>query len=279
MYSVFKISIAMLLVVGPAARTFGAPATNVEPLRVCADPANPPYSSEKGDGFENKLARMLGKSLNRPVQFVWTPERGNYLEKSLDAGKCDVVMSIPAESDEAAVSSPYYRSTYVFVTRTDRPAIRSFDDPKLKTSRIGVNVIGHESGSSPAAMILSDRGLGPQIRWYRLLGDYTSSASNAELLEALQNGDVDVAIMWGPNAQHLATTSKIPLRVAPVHPSKVGQISLAFDISMGVRPNDRALLSQLNVFIARNRVAIHRVLDEYQIRAPDVGAEFSSAGK
>jgi mxaJ protein len=249
------------------------------PLRVCADPGNPPYSSEHQDGFENRIAEMIANNLNRPVQFVWTPERGNYLRKSLDAGTCDVVMSLPKESDDEAVSIPYYRSTYVFVTRADRPAIQSFDDPKLKTSRIGVNVIGHEGGSSPAAIILSDRGLGPQIRWYRLLVDYTTTASNSELLDAVENGDVDVAIMWGPNAENLAKTSKVPLRILPVHPSKVGKISLAFDISMGVRANDPELLSQLNSFISTNRPAIRRVLRQYGISESAAGIELTSAGK
>ncbi len=232
-------------------------------LRVCADPGNLPYSNSDGSGFENEIAKLAAKDLGRSVQFVWAPERGDYLRKTLNAGVCDVVMSLPSASDEAAVTHPYYRSSYVFVTRKNHPAVRSFDDPSLRNAHIGVNVIGHDSASSPAAQILFDRGMASNIRWYRLVPNYAVSDSTSTLITAVENGDVDVAIVWGPVAGYLAKRSATDLRIVPVSPPVVGNIPLVFDMSMAVRREDHALLNQLNSFLERNRIQIADILKQY----------------
>ncbi len=238
-------------------------AAHADDLRVCADPGNLPYSNSDERGFEIEIAKLAAKDLARPVQFIWAPERGNYLRKTLNAGVCDVVMSLPSASDEAAVTRPYYRSSYVFVTRENYPVVHSFDDPSLRKARIGVNVIGYDSASSPAAQILFDRGMASNIRWYRLVPNYAISDSTSTLITAVENGEVDVAIVWGPVAGYLAKKIGTHLRLAPVSPSTVGNIPLVFDMSIAVRRDDTVLLNQLNSFLERNRIRIAEILKQY----------------
>src|SRR4051812_31872304 len=113
-----------------AAACFGA---DGRVLRVCADPNNLPFSNERAEGFENRLAELVARELGARLEYTWYAERRGFLRNSLNAGLCDVVMGVPSALGMVAVSRPYYRSTYVFVSR--KPGIRSLDDPVLKQLR------------------------------------------------------------------------------------------------------------------------------------------------
>jgi mxaJ protein len=177
-------------------------------------------------------------------------------------------MGLPSSIDEADTTVPYYRSTYVFVTRRDRNlTIRSFDDASLRQAKIGVQVIGHDSGSVPPAQVLFDKGLGENIVWYRLLPDFSLPNPPVKLIEAVQHGDVDVAIAWGPMAGFFARHSAIPLTVTPVSPEVVDSIPLTFDISMAVRHGQDDLRTRLNGVIARRKAAIAGILRDYGVPA------------
>ena len=157
------------------------------PFRVCADPNNLPFSNAQEQGFENKLAKLVAHDLGQPLEFVWTPQRGEFLRKTLDAGTCDAIMGLPSKLDEADTTIPYYHSSYVFVSRNDRKlSIHSFDDPSLRSARIGVQVIGHEGAAVPPAQVLMDEGLGENIVWYRLLPDFSRSNPPSALIEAVE---------------------------------------------------------------------------------------------
>ena len=127
-----------LLASGPAPQQ--AHATNastvppkLQTLRVCADPNNMPFSNERQQGFENRIASLIARDLGVPVQYTWWPERRGFVRNTLKARTCDVVMQVPAGYELTEHTAPYYRSTYVFVTRADRHlTIRSFDDPALR---------------------------------------------------------------------------------------------------------------------------------------------------
>jgi mxaJ protein len=238
------------------------------PFRVCADPNNLPFSNSQQQGFENRLAQLVAHDLGQPLEFVWSPQRGEFLRKTLDAGKCDAIMGLPSQLDEADTTVPYYRSTYVFVTRKDRHlAIHSFDDPALRSARIGVQVIGHESATVPPAQALIDKGLAENIVWYRLFPDFSRSNPPSALIEAVERGDVDVAIAWGPMAGYFAKHASVPLTISPVTPQKVDSIPLAFDISMGVRRGRRDLRNRLNTVIQRRKPQIQTLLQEYGVPA------------
>src|ERR1044071_524384 len=86
-------------------------------LRVCADPNNLPFSNQAGDGLENHLANLIAKELNAEVSYTWWTETKSFIKNSLGENQCDVIMGVPSTLDSVSPTRPYYRSTYVFVTR------------------------------------------------------------------------------------------------------------------------------------------------------------------
>src|SRR4029079_14190800 len=112
-------------------------------LRVCADPNNLPFSNARGEGFENKLAEMIARDLDEKLAYVWGAHRRGFSRQTLKAGLCDVVMGMPTGLDMVTSTEPYYRSTYVFVSRADRQlALDSISDPQLRQLKVGVHLIG-----------------------------------------------------------------------------------------------------------------------------------------
>lgn len=250
------------------------------PLRVCADPNNLPYSDSASGGYEIELAQLTAKELSRPVQFVWITQRGEYLRKTLFAGKCDVLMSLPTSLEAVLTTRPYYRSSYVFVSRRDRHLnVRSFDDPRLKTPRIGVQILQNEAGSAtPAAQALMDRQLSSNIIWYKIFSNFSRRNPAAGLIEGVEHGDIDVAVAWGPVAGYCARNAPVALEIAPVSPQVANRsIPLAFDISMGVRPGDTTLCSDLNTVINRRKGDIGRLLAKYGVTVTAAPLEHASA--
>src|SRR5256885_9695080 len=174
-------------------------------LVVCADPNNLPFSNDKLEGFENKLADLVGRDLNLPVRYMWLPQRRGFVRNTLKAHRCDVIMGVPSSFELARPTEPYYRSTYVFVYRKDRHLkLQSFDDPRLHHLRIGVHVIGDDYANVPPAAALAQRHIIRNVVGYSIYGDYSRPNPPADLIAALVKGDVDVAIAWGPLAGFFA---------------------------------------------------------------------------
>jgi mxaJ protein len=235
-------------------------------LRVCSDPNNLPYSNSREQGFENGLARLVARDLGRTVRYVWVPQRGDYFRKTLLANRCDLVMGMPSAITEAQATRPYYRSSYVFVSRRDRHlGVHSFDDPPLRVERIGLHILQNDGAAVPPAQALADRGLARNIVWYRLFPNFTRKNPPAALIEAVERGDIDMAVAWGPMAGYFASHASVPLDIVPVSPQLERSIPLAFDISMGVRRGDTKLLAQLNGVIERRRTGIRRLLERYGV--------------
>jgi len=235
-------------------------------LRVCADPNNLPFSNRRGEGFENKLAELLAKDLGSKVEYTWWAQRRGFLRNTLLAGLCDVVIGLPRDVEMANTTQPYYRSTYVFVTRRARGLhIRSFDDTALRQLRIGVQVIGDDGANSPPAHALSRRGIVNNLIGYSVYGDYESDSPPSRIVAAVAQGEVDVAAVWGPLAGYFAAEQREPLDIVPVSPQIDGGLPQAFDLSMAVRRNDMARLGVLNQFLQRRRAAIDQILDSYHV--------------
>src|SRR4051812_10280166 len=89
-------------------------------LRVCADPNNLPFSNAAGEGFENRLVALVAADLKADVHYTWWAQRRGNVRETLKAGRCDVIPGIGTDVDMLATTRPYYRSTYVAVTRADR---------------------------------------------------------------------------------------------------------------------------------------------------------------
>ena len=240
-------------------------------LRVCADPNNLPFSNERGEGFENKIAELLARDLGERVEYTWWAQRRGFFRNTLRAGVCDVVIGVPAGFEMAATTKPYYRSTYVFLSRKDRHlSINSFDDPLLKKLRIGVQIIGDDYSNAPPAHALTRRNIVDNVRGFTLYGDYSKHDPPARIVDAVASGDIDLAIVWGPLAGYFAKQSRVALNVVPVSP-QIDQpfLPFVFDISMGVRRDDQELKDQVEQFMERRRPEIDRILEDY--RVPRVG--------
>ena len=233
-------------------------------LKVCADPNNLPFSNQAGEGFENRLAQMLGQALGEKVEYTWWAQRRGFIRNTLKAGLCDVVIGVPSNFDQALTTQPYYRSSYALVYRKNSGYdLHTLDDPQLAGLKIGVHLVG--DGISPPAEVLARRGLVDNVIGYSIFGDYRQPNPPARLIEAVAHGDVDVAIAWGPLAGYFARHSDQALTVVPLSQSGDPVLSFQFSISMGVRRNDAAMRDRLNAVLEQKRPEIHALLEQYGV--------------
>ena len=222
-------------------------------LRVCADPNNLPFSHQRGEGFENKLADLLGQDLGERVEYTWWAQRRGFFRNTLKAGMCDVVIGVPSGFEMALTTKPYYRSTYVFLSRKDRHLdVKSFDDPVLRKVRIGVQIIGDDQSNAPPAHALTRRNIVDNVKGFTLYGDYSQHDPPARIVDAVTKGDIDLAIVWGPLAGFFAKQSRVPLEIVPVSP-QIDQpfLPFVFDISMGVRRGDQEFRDRVDQFLEK----------------------------
>jgi mxaJ protein len=231
------------------------------PLRVCADPDNLPFTSRQSGGFEIDIARMLANDLSRPLEFTWWPQRRGFLRNTLLANACDVVPGYPSRADGVRTSRPYYRSTYVFLTRPDTP-VASFDDPQLRTVRIAIPLVGDSDGNAPPAHALSRRGI---MRNVRALPLSVSGGGTPPIVAAVAQHTVDVGIAWGPAVGFFAARASPAIELRPVAPASDGLIPEVYDISMAVRRDDEMLQRSIDRFIARRQSDIDIVLRRYHV--------------
>ena len=234
-------------------------------LRVCADPNNLPFSNAAGQGFENRLVELVAADLGARVEYTWWAQRRGNVRETLKAGRCDVIPGVAAGLEMVATTRPYYRSTYVAVTRADRdPAIASFDDPRLRRLRIGVQMIGDDFANTPPAHALARRGLTGNVRGYMVYGDYSRPDPQASIVRAVAAGEIDVAFVWGPVAGYFAGREAVPLRLTPL-PPKDGEMPMAFAVAMGVRRGDDGLRARLERVLERRAPEIGRMLAGYSV--------------
>lgn len=240
-------------------------------LRVCADPNNLPFSNAAREGFENRIAAVLARDMGATLSYTWWAQRRGFIRNTLAARRCDVVMGVPATDGMVLTTAPYYASTYVFLSRRDRGLhISSFDDPVLRRVRIGIHLIGDDYTNPPPAHALGRRGIARNVTGYPIYGDYSKPNPPARLVDAAARGEVDVAILWGPFAGYFAPREGVPMTITPVSPRMDPPgLPFVFRISLGVRPDDRALKSELERALTRHRSEIHRILRDYGVPLVD----------
>lgn len=257
-----------------AAAVLAAAPAGARELRVCADPNNLPFSNQAGEGFENRIVAILARDLGATPSYTWWAQRRGFIRNTLKAGLCDVIPGTPADMEMLRTTEPYYRSTYVFVSRAER-GIRpqSLDDPVLRELTIGVQLIGDDGANSPPAHALARRGMVRNLRGFMVYGDYGQPNPPARILDAVAEGRLDLAAVWGPLAGWYARHQPVPLTLTPVQPQSDGpQLPMVFAISMGVRKEDKALAEELDAALARNRGAIDAVLEDYGVPRLDAAA-------
>ena len=236
-------------------------------LTACADPNNLPFSNRAGDGFENKLAAIIANNLHARLNYVWWAQRRGYVRNTLNEAKCDFWPGIASNVEMVATTRPYYRSTYVFVSRADANLkALTLDDQRLRHLKIGVQMVGNDATNTPPAHALAERGVIGNVRGYMLYGDYRRPNPPSAAVEAVERGDVDVALVWGPLAGFFAARSPVPLRLEPVTPWLADQQwPMQFDVSVGVRKDDQKLLKAIDRVLVSRKPDINRLLAAYHV--------------
>jgi len=236
-------------------------------FRVCAEPDNLPFSNRHQEGFENKIAALLADDLNAELSYSWEKQRQGYIRNTLGANRCDVVMAVPNGYERVTTTSPYYRSGYVFVTRKDRNlTIASFDDPALRTLKIGLHAIGNDGSNSPPAHALAHRGIVENIVGYSMWGDASVQNPQGQIVDAVANREIDMAIVWGPIGGYFVQKYGEQLIVTP-SPSDTAMPNqpFVFDIAIGVRKGDEAFAAKLEQSLERQRGKIEDILTAYNV--------------
>jgi mxaJ protein len=267
-------------VIWALASLLAAPAdAHARQLLVCADPNNLPFSNKAEEGFENKIVAMVAGDLDATVVYTWWAQRRGNVRETLKKGLCDLIPGVASSLEMLATTRPYYRSTYVFVTRVGlSPAITSLDDPRLRTLRVGVQMIGDDGSNSPPAHALTRRGIIDNVRGYMVYGDYNMPNAAGGVIKAVAAGEIDVAIAWGPLAGYFAKRSPVPLALTPVSPWLDGpRLPMRFDISMGTRKGDTALRKAVEQSLARHAPEIKALLQSYGVPLLEGEADLASA--
>jgi len=250
---------ALLLVVSSVSRAENVEAVDRSALRVCADPASLPFSNQKREGFENKIADLLAQELKVPVRYTWYPDSIGFLRNTLGARRCDLVMGIVAGAELVLNTSPYYRSSYVIVTRRkDNLAIDQLSDPRLKTLKIGL------TAGTPPADVIAGLGLMRNVRPYPLIVDTRFDQPGKVMIEDLAKNEIDAAILWGPIGGYYAKQHGDQMTVTPLL-KESKSVRMDFYITMGVRPNETEWKRQVNGLIKDNEDRIVSILKEYGI--------------
>ena len=229
-------------------------------LRVCADPHNMPFSTEQGEGFENKLAELFAAQLGKGLAYAWYPQAPGFVRNTLAAHRCDVLMGVPQGDDLVQVTNPYYRTAYALVLKTDSDlnGVDTISDPRLHGKRIGV-VAG-----TPPANNMAANGLMANARPYPLVVDTRVDSSGAAMMRDLAAGEIDAGILWGPLAGYFARSAGPEMKLVPLVKEKGGP-RLAYYISMGVRYADQDWKRLLNGKIAENQDAINKLLASFGV--------------
>jgi mxaJ protein len=236
-------------------------------LKVCADPNNLPFSNRREEGFENALARLIARELHAQLTYVWWAQRRGNIRATLNAGLCDVIPGVATNLEMLATTRPYYRSAYVFVTRAaDRVELDGFDDPRLRTLTIGVQMVGDDFSNTPPAHALARRGVVDNVRGYMLYGDYAQNSPSRAIIDDVARRRLDVAVVWGPLAGYFAHGRRPQLHLQMVSPLIDGpMLPMVFDISMGVRTDDRVLRGELDEVLTRQAAPIQALLHKYGV--------------
>lgn len=228
-------------------------------LRVCADPANLPFSNKAGEGFENRIADLLAGDLGVPVRYTWYPQATGFVRQTLMARRCDLVIGISLGFELLQNSNPYYRSSYAFVYRQDSGLnLSSLDDPVLKQKRLGV------IAGTPPASIMARQGLLGRVRPYQLVTDTRFHNPSKQMVDDVAAGAIDVGVLWGPIAGFHAKPHNPMLAIVPLA-SRPGEVKMDYRITMGLRFNEPNWKHQINALIKKHQPAINDILLEYGV--------------
>lgn len=235
-------------------------------LRVCADPDNLPYSNSAEQGFENRIAKLVARDLDARLTYYWLPQWRGFTRKTLLEGHCDVIPGVPTEQTNVRVTTPYYHGVFSLVYRADRvSALAGLDDPRLRTLRLALPLVGIDAAPTPTGRALARRGIYDNIVGFPVIGDKPAAE---RMFAALDAGDVDVAAVWSPQAGYYMRRAHVPLSIVLLQPQD-GDPPFEFAIAMAVRPDDAMLQRELNASLARMQPEIQAILRQFGVVTDD----------
>ncbi len=228
-------------------------------LRVCADPADLPFSNQKQEGFENKIADLIGHQLGLKVSYFWFPQVIGFVRNTLRVHQCDLVMGTVAGDDIMQTTIPYYFTTYVMFYRSDKGlSLTEVDDPKLQSLRLGV------VGRTPPADLLVRHNLMAHTKPYELTVDTRVQLPTRQMVEDVVNGTIDVGFVWGPIAGYYKKHDNLPLTIVPLK-NEPGAARMEYHIAMGVRGNEPEWRRKISAAIAKDQDKITAILRDYGV--------------
>lgn len=243
-------------------------------FKVCADPLNPPFSSKKLDGFENKIASLFAEKLGQEVEYTWFPQRIGFIRNTLreeieeDSGeyKCDVVMGVPAGYELVITTNPYYHSQYILLIAKGR----GFDNierpeqlgelPLAKQEQLKIAMFDR----GPGTAWLQQYGLLDQGIPYQSMSGDDQNNTAMTIQKDLKAKKINMAIVWGPMAGYVLSQSPKDSYIAlPMQSSK--SMKFDFSMAMGVRFGDKKRQEMLNKLISENQTQIDEIIKSYQV--------------
>jgi quinoprotein dehydrogenase-associated probable ABC transporter substrate-binding protein len=228
-------------------------------LKVCADPNNLPFSDEKKQGFENKIAELFGTALGVKVEYTWFPQIIGFVRNTLQAHRCDLVIGTVAGDESMQTTNPYYFTTYVMFYRSDKGlSLNGMQDPQLAHLRLGV------VSATPPSDLLVRHALMANAKPYRLSVDTRVESPTHQMVEDLMAGRIDVGLLWGPIAGYYRAHDKLPLTLVALM-DEPGAARMKYHIAMGVRPNEPDWRRRVNALIVKQQPQITAILRGYGV--------------
>ncbi len=228
-------------------------------LRVCADPHNLPFSDQQREGYENKIAELVGRELKLAVNYTWFPDSQGFVRGTLMKHTCDVVMGTVSGVEDMATTDSYYHTGYMMVTRTaDNITTDHVGDWHIAGRRFGL------IAATPPTNLVVQHNLMDQTAIYQLMVDTRIDQPAHAMITDIAGGRVDVGLLWGPIAGYYAKKDHLPLRLTFLSPED-SKLRLDYHIAMGVRPADVAFRRRLNEVIAREQPQITQILRDYGV--------------
>ncbi len=243
------------------AAMLGAAPASAASLRVCADPDNMPFSNEKGEGFENKLAELIAQKLDATLDYSWFAEATGYVPNTVGREACDLVMGYAQGTGLIEDTNPYYYTSYVLIYRENDASLAGIDnlsDPRLKGKRIGL------FARTPPASILAMHGLVANAKPFEVNAEESAAKATMAIIGELASGDLDAALLWGPVGGYYAERAAVPLKLVPLVKESAGP-STIYGITMGLRPNEPQWKHTINKLIAENQAEINVILEGYNV--------------
>lgn len=218
-----------------------------------------------------------GAQLGLSVSDLWHAQRRGYLRRTIDAGRCDLVMGAPVCLRSMLTTTLYYRSTYVFVTRKDcKFGINSFNDPALKPIKIELHLVGDDGENPRPLYSLVRRGLANNVTGSKLWDVDGVKKPRGRIIAAVAKGEVDVAIVWGPFAGYFAKQQSVPLKIVPA-PTDIATLPLEYSMALGVRTGDDKLKGRLEAVLDKRRNDTRAILAGYGVPLVETSAFAATA--